>query len=692
MNNGDGDRQKLGKITRRELNAGIVSGAFTLLSSRAFGNTFTETSRPLRIEAESPVVRLVHERVWNIGNKDESTQVLGNGRAMVHEMGPNIAYFRAPWISSPNLLTMTLIAPVNIRTISSREQGTTIWHHKLYLGPDPVGEIIDFLEDGEACLRRMISSGVELVFSLKGPRFVDFSGSYKEHGALLGQWPYGTDIFGDFKSSDPFTIQLVFPKQSRIQIRDNTMEAAYRRGLAVNTPLHETLLHLRAGYSEMWIAAGTSLQDCFNTTDLALTRPAQQSLLKTRQYWRSRLSVIRPPQPQPHTDVPVEPVIDDVATLLLGHQSHAGPICAGQIYPMFYVRDQYGDSRALLALNMTAEARAILAYYHQVWLGYGCIHNAQSDGPRHWFHKAENDDVELTGYLIIQAFDYLHATKDEAFIVEIFPMLEWALNAQEGQLFSAMLPFNGDETYVAGGIFPRTHLDDGASEATLLYLTAADRMLPWAAARNLWTADKIRRHRQTAATVKHNYTRNFVINDRLTVNHPRQPDLSVLPRFRYGVCLGRYDDNCLFLSETEIAEDGRYFCYSCYPQRTREMYEAKTYFIPSVALTSYLVGYSAAPPNVMSATLSNALAVFTKNGHFAWPNTTLPGYETAVVSLALSQRHHPRSPGFIHHMLELRDSTGAWVEYYTGISPEGCRCRPWESSLSLLALLDYAAS
>jgi hypothetical protein len=690
MNDVDGKQQKSGKITRRELNKGMVSSALALVTPKMFGSTLNAISQSSRIEIESPSVRLVHERAWHIGDTDKSTQVLGNGHAMIHELGPNIVYFRAPWISTPSLLAMTLTGPSGIRTISSRERGTTIWHHKLYIGSQPVGVILDFLEDGEPCLRRVISSSVELTFSVKGPRFVDYSDRYKTHGALLGQWPYGTDIFGDFKSSDPFTIHLVFPKQSRIQNGGSTIQTASQRGPADNTSAQDTSLHLPAGESEMWIVAGSSVQTCFETTDRVLVNPARQSVTKTRQYWSSRLAAVKWTKQERETDVPVDEVVDDVATLILGHQSLAGPICAGQIYPLFYVRDQYGVSRALLALNMTSEAKAVLAYYYQIWLRYGRIHNAQSDGPRHWFHRAENDRVELTGYLIIQAFDYLKATKDDAFITEIFPMLEWALNAQESQLFSAMLPFNGDETYVAGEIFPRTHLDDGSSEATLLYLAAAGRMLPWAATRNLLSADKMQQHRQTVAAVQQNYSRNFVVSDRLVVNHSRQPEVSVLPRFRYGVCLGQYDANCLFLSNTEIAEDGRYFCYSCYPQRTRIPYEAKNYFIPSVALTSCLVGYSAAPPDVTSATLSDAVGVFTANGRFAWPEINLPGYETAVISFAMSQRRDPRSAEFIQRMLDLRDSTGAWVEYYIGTSPHGCRCRPWESSLSLLALLEYS--
>jgi hypothetical protein len=37
--------------------------------------------------------------------------------------------------------------------------------------------------------------------------------------------------------------------------------------------------------------------------------------------------------------------------------------------------------------------------------------------------------------------------------------------------------------------------------------------------------------------------------------------------------------------------------------------------------------------------------------------------------------------------LDLRDSTGAWAEYYTEGKPQGRRARPWESALSLVALL-----
>jgi hypothetical protein len=643
------------------------------------------------MEGAVPSVRLVHERFWHIGDTDECMHVLGNGRAMIHELGPNIAFFRAPWISSPNLLTMSLIGPAEIRTVSSREQGTTIWHHKLYVGADSVGEIVDFLEDGQACLRRMISSTVELAFSLRGPRLVDYSDRYHDQVSLLGQWPYGKSIFLDFLSGDPFTVQLVLPKNIRYQISELETQAKQQFSRRADSPSYETRLQLSPGRSDMLIAADAGIAECLNVIDMVLTKSGEQSLTKTREFWRSRLSRIRWTGAHHSNDLPVDSVIDDVGTLLLGQQSQAGGFLGEEPFPFFYLRDQYGVSRALLALNLVDEAKAILAYYHSVWSRYGRLHNAQTDGPRHWFHRAENDDVEITGYLIIQSFDYLKATGNDHFIAHIFPMLEWALVAQENQLLGNMLPFNGDETYVEK-ILPRTHLNDGASEATLLYLAAAESLVAWAEARKIWRSETLLQHQRTLKAVRQDYTRNFAGNGILTVNNPRRRELGPVPRFRYGVCLGQYDENCLFLSTTEVAEDGRYFCYSCYPKRTRQAFDSKSYFVASVVLTPSVINYSAVSQGVMTKTLAQALGVFSQNGGSSRTEMTLPGFETAVVSLALLKRRDPRTSDFIQQMLALRDPTGIWAEYYNGTKPQGGRCNSWASGLSLVALLDFASS
>ena len=664
-----------GNITRREVNKGLASASLALFSGAAMGKPRWAPNDTEGLSADG----LMHARAWSPDSSDKSTHVLGNGRAMVHELGPNILYFRAPWISAPSLLTMGLVAGAGVHTVSSRMRGGLIWQHTVYSGAQKAGTILDFLDGEMPVLRRVIRCDTELTFLVKSPRLAAYTDRYAKYGALLGQWPYGSTIYGDFKSSDPFTLEILYTKGVRVE--------AQRPGEADGTSMHETVLRVPAGTSELILVGGEDIEHCLDTADKAIAKSAQSALAETQALWKRKLSSVRVPQ-SGNVEVPAADVVDDVATLLLGHQSYAGSVAAGQYYPLFYVRDQYGVSRALLAMGMTEEAKRILAFYYGIWRERGRIHNAQSDGPRLWFHRAENDDVEMTGYLIVQAFDYLRASGDEAFAAEITPMLQWALEVQEAQLFAQMLPFNGDETYVAGGVLPRTHLTDGSSEATLLYVVATERLLRWVEERKLWSAEKIRAHREKAAKVKAGYAGNFITDGKIAVNHPRVPDPKVLPRFRYGVCLGHYDENCLFLSDTEIAEDGRYFCLSCYPKRPRAEYDARSYFIPSVGLTSVLLGYAIASDAVMQTTTADAVAVFSRDGKFAWPKRTLPGYETAVVAMALTKQKDVRAKEFLRQMLTLRDATGSWVEYYIDAQPQGCRCRPWESALSVVALLD----
>ena len=114
-------------------------------------------------------------------------------------------------------------------------------------------------------------------------------------------------------------------------------------------------------------------------------------------------------------------------------------------------------------MGHVAEARRILEFYWGVWQRYGRLHNAQAAGVEGAFHVHENDEVEITGYLVRQAFDLMAASGDEDFTRTIFPMLDWAWQVQKKHLVDGMLPFNGDETYVAGGILPRHTLNDGSA-------------------------------------------------------------------------------------------------------------------------------------------------------------------------------------------------------------------------------------
>jgi hypothetical protein len=117
--------------------------------------------------------------------------------------------------------------------------------------------------------------------------------------------------------------------------------------------------------------------------------------------------------------------------------------------------------------------------------------------------------VEIPGYLIMGAFEILASTRGDRYVEKIFPMLEWAWEVQKKNLILDMLPFDGDETYVAGGLLPRSALNDGSAEATLLFLESGRKLVNWAEQHDKWPAARVAEARGVLDEVQRNYRQNF---------------------------------------------------------------------------------------------------------------------------------------------------------------------------------------
>jgi hypothetical protein len=386
-----------------------------------------------------------------------------------------------------------------------------------------------------------------------------------------------------------------------------------------------------------------------------------------------------------------------VDVLIAAQQSAEGGVVAGHNYCLAYVRDQYGTSRGLLALGRTAEARAILEFHRHIHERHGCIHNAQSIYEPTTFHVHENDAVEMTGYLIIQAFDYLDATGDADFVRTLAPLLEWAFASQERCLTAGMLPFNGDETYVAGGIIPRTVLRHGSAEATALFTAGGRRLVPWLRAQGFWGELRATAAAARVAEAESGYRANFVVDGRLLVNNPTLAELQPAPRFRHGVCLGTpVGPHPGWFGWTEhYPPDGRYLCPECLARATPQPTPPQRHYLASVALTPLLVGWPWCSAAEARAQVETAFCGFCDaKGRFTpcAEGRSFPGYELGVLLYGIAAVGHPASTEVAHALLALRDPTGAWVEYYAQGQPRGTRARPWESALNLVGLARAATA
>ncbi len=313
-----------------------------------------------------------------------------------------------------------------------------------------------------------------------------------------------------------------------------------------------------------------------------------------------------------------------------------------------------------------------------------------------FFHVHENDEVENTGYLIMGAFDILASTGDQRFVEKIFPMLDWAWEAQTKNLVLDMLPFNGDETYVAGGLLPRSALNDGSAEATLLFLEGGRKLVNWAQQHGKWPATRVAAARGLLDEVQRNYRKNFWRDGRLITNNPERAAAARLPQFRHGVCERCMAENRFkHLTWNERSPSGRYLCPACMAMGPYPAAPVKIYALASVSMVPIYIRSSMFRKEELAPIVRKLAQDFMGTGSFQGADAPsapgkIVGYDLGMLLYALTELHDPLAGSVYNRALQMADPTGAWAEYYLNGVPQGNRCRPWESAINIEALLHYA--
>lgn len=613
---------------------------------------------------------------------------LGNGKMAVYESGGNIIQLFGPPYSSPSLFRITF-ADSSITIKSERERGTAIWKHTLIKGGKAIGTVLDFVDSALPCLVRKFDLTQPVSFSLETDnrlKVIPNTSSYKLmglHDALLCESPRGIPFYNDYPM--PFKQYFQILAQHSVQVTATGSANTF-------------IIHCGEGEGFFYVVGGPLYPDCISNTHSLLSLHYDDLLNRTRAYWNGftarRLDFGKTvPENAPSRDKLLK-TIDDVAINIKTQQGEEGAVIAGHNYHLGYIRDQYGVSRCLLKLGYYREAHDILNFYWKIWKAKGTLHNAQGVGVDA-FHIHENDEVEITGYLIIQAFDYLKCTKDNAFVKEIFPMLEWAWNCQKRNLAKNMLPFNGDETYVAGGVLPRSALIDGSAEATLLFITAGTKLLEWAGNNKSWCKDTLAENKKILQETMDHYRPNFFENNHLYANNPDRSTGIELPQFRHGVCESYQDgkhEGCESFGWNQKNENNRYLCPVCFARFDMSKAEPKRYLLQSVSLMPLYIGSKMFSEKEIATMVDEIIDQYKNTGRLpSRPdgNTTV-GYDYGLLLYNLTFLNSPLQQEIYDKMLSIVDETGSWVEYYENGKPRGTRYRPWESAINLEAAINFA--
>ncbi len=637
------------------------------------------------------------DRFWsNRGEDNGAVHALGNGKMVVYETGPQITTIYPGPYTTPSLYKLLLEDEQTLHVQSVREPGTAIWTHALTSDKGAIGSMTDFVDADMPCMVRQLDLEEGICFRLELlPGLQILQQKSETGGSLMIRMDPGEIIYQYYVYPRPLYHQISWEGHASVELSEENPDVLY--------------IHVQPGKTDLFFVGGPEYADVVENASKAEELGYSGLIGQTRKWWTEFTASRHDfesvfPADLPERDKLLQ-TIDEVSVMIRTQQAEEGAVMAGYPYPLGYVRDQYGVSRGYLALGYYQEARNILKFYWDIWEKTGELHCAQGIGVDGIFHIHENDEVESPGYLILQAFDLLEKTGDQAFIRSIFPMLEWCWEVQKRHLAGNMLPFNGDETYVAGGILPRSALNDGSSEATMLFIDGGEQLLDWIKKENLWKASRVKSEQALLKEVRNTFRDNFWTHEGLITNNPRRTEHLELPMFRHGVC-ERGGSNCLVyrtsgfggIDWTQRDENGRYQCMNCLAEGPLPPAETKIYRLVSVSLTPLYFHSLLFEAAELKPVVEGIYASFKKSGVLTSRTTTTEtdvsqrsvGYDYGLVLYGMIRTRTKGQQEIYQLTLDIVDETGAWSEYYLGETPSGTRCRPWESAINLEALIEFA--
>lgn len=589
-------------------------------------------------------------RFWKQGEDfSNSVHCLGNGSLCVYEKGPEILQVFGPPFGCGTVAGLSIVGS-GYSSQSSRIVQTNTWVHKLFYNGKMIGTITDFISATQNVFIREMDLLKAMVWKINLGQNAFFE---NDDAVIL---PKGSAIFMEYLSQKDTSV-VFFCDKVKIQ-----------NGI-INIPQGKSVLNIASAQT---VVEAREIIDSIISKSICLVR--QESENDWKEYI-SRIKVeIREDAEQREK---LLKTVEDVAVLIRSQQSREGSILAGYNYHLGYVRDQFGAFRCLMKLHLYPEAKKVLTFYRDTYKDFGQLHNAQAAGVPGVFHVHENDEVEITGYLILQTIQYYEQTGEEIFFRSMIPLLMKCLEWQVSALHKNMLPFNGDETYIAGAFLNRFVMDEGSAEATMLFILGANKFFEIAPKFQI-NLDKYKPYVEAAENV---YRKNFVVDGKLACNNSERRSGLIYPKKRHGVCVG-----CNAFGDLTVNSQGYDVCEKC-KNETFDYVQIK-YFLPAVALVPAYLGTNMFSLQEMQGFCEDTVEDYIK---FGAAGKNRVGYEFGYLLFALMRIHADNDllQSVAKTTLNLVDDVGAWSEYYVKGKPFNTRYRPWESGINLEALLCF---
>ncbi len=568
-------------------------------------------------------------------NKDlNAVHCIGNGKVVAYLQKADIFQIFGNDYSVPSFCSVKLNGKQEL--VAEREEGTCIFSYKT--GESAI--LRDFVS-GNFFMRQILCDD-ELSFD------ITFNPSANCSCYIL---PGHNDIiFAEMKSgSAVFGAALLTPRPYYLLIKINNGKIV-QNGKTFNAAIKK---------GGLVFSFSPSYNECFSQLkDVNIETELSKSRVFWRQFSERRLKI------NPSKE------FDATACQIKAQLSCEGAEIAGYPYHLAYVRDNFGTYLGLFKLGMAKEAQKLLDYFNIIFKRYGRIQNAQGFGLEA-FHVHENDGVEITGYLGLMPFYLADYLKNAKVLVRYKKLIKWCVDMQASNLRRGMLPFNGDETYIAGAILPRSVLADGSLEATMLFHTLLKKIVE----QKTFDESYLKKCRRYIEDIEQNFELNFVRSDELVCNNTEYEELGNEILFRYGVRDCGHDMGLCYKNKA-----GRYVCEKCF-DTFLEPAAKKHYKLAAVSLTQIFIEGTLIPEHYMRKNIEEIKEAYKKK----CLGNKFVGYEFAFILMALKD-DLSIAGSLKQTILLLMDEWGMWSEYYADNCHSGARCRPWESAINIDAL------
>ena len=599
---------------------------------------------------------------------------VGNGKVAMGGSGADIVQLFAPCYSMPGIMSLRA-SDQSIVALNHRIRGSACYVTTLCAQGKEIGTLTDFSHPTLPVFIRRFSLVQPIDFLLESPFVpIDISAVFDGAKARLFEIPEGTVVFSQSKTDKDAYCSLLLSDSCTVNGRQITFPAG-----------DSHLIFVGGDFG----ACGTdSYACCMDLSAQILGADLDAIKRDFFAHWQDILSQIRVDDSVLGADFNVRELIEAVAVALITQTADQGGVIAGSFYHLAYGRDMYGVFRGYMALGLHEYAKRMICYMTDVFRQKGYMPNASGLGMS-CSHRHENDEVEQTGYYLLELLEYIRATGDVSFLAERMDYARYLLSAQQQHLCDGMIPFNGDETYIAGGIFPRSGIDHGSMEATALYITSALALLEICETHGLMTHDNVTAHRAPALKAAMLFSENFISENTVYINNPGRVQHAQIPVYRHGVCLG-----CSRM--TNLLRDAKdaFLCSGCFGKITVPPCTER-YSLDCAIWMSVFAGSTLLPAQLIRTAIEASVARIRQSEYGKHNPDNTVGYEYGVILYALAKYVPAEQLGayadLLRELLDDRVRGSVWTEYYRAGLPADASCpyRPWESAINLCGIMAY---